>query len=80
MGCRPGLDLMLLWLWHRSAAVTLIRPPNWEPPCAVGVAPKRQKKKKEKIDKEKERDKESKITNNFEVLYLALHEVHPWIL
>ena len=29
---------MLLWLWHRSAAVAPIGPLVWEPPHAVGAA------------------------------------------
>ena len=44
VGHRPGLDLALLWLWYRPAAVAAIRPLAWEPPCAPGVAHKRQKK------------------------------------
>ena len=43
-----GLDLALLWLWHRLAATALIRPLAWEPPKAVGVALKGQKTKKKK--------------------------------
>ena len=48
-GLIPGLDqwvkdLALLWLWRRPAATAMIRPPAWEPPCAMGVALKRQKK------------------------------------
>ena len=46
VGCRHGSDLVLLWLWHRPAAVFLIRPLGWEPPYAVGVAIKTKKKKK----------------------------------
>ena len=46
MGRRCGLDPALLWLWHRPAAAAPIRPLAWELPCAVGVAPKRQKIKK----------------------------------
>ena len=40
VGCRCSLDLMLLRLWCKSAAVVLIRPLAWEPPYAevVGVA------------------------------------------
>ena len=53
VGCRRGLDptLLWLWLWRRLAATTLIQPLAWEPPYAVGMAPKRQKdqKKKKKI-------------------------------
>ena len=48
VGGRHGSDPVLLWLWHRLAATTLIRPLAWEPPYAVGVnqeMAKRQKKK-----------------------------------
>ena len=43
-----GSDLVLLWLWCRSAAVVLIQPLAWEPPYAMGTALKDQKKKKKK--------------------------------
>ena len=46
VGRRHGLDPALLWLWCRPAAAALIRPLAWEPPHAVGVTLKRQKKKK----------------------------------
>ena len=42
---RHGLDLALLWLWHRLAAIVLIGPLAWETPYAEGVAMKRQKTK-----------------------------------
>ena len=42
--CGSGPEL--LWLWCRPAAVALIRPLAWEPPYAMGVALKSQKKKK----------------------------------
>ena len=48
IGCRCGLDLMLLWLWCRQAAAVPIRLLAWEPPYAMGVALKRQKDKKTK--------------------------------
>ena len=38
-----GLDLALLWLWYRLAAVPPIRPLPWEPPYAMRAALKRQK-------------------------------------
>ena len=41
VGHKLGLYLMLLWLWHRPAAVVLIRPLAWEPTYAVGAALKR---------------------------------------
>ena len=44
VGSRHGLDLMLLWLWCRTAAVALIRPLAWEPPYAVGAALEKPKK------------------------------------
>ena len=43
VGHRCGLDLVLLWLWHR-----LIQPPARELPYAVGTALKGKKKKKKK--------------------------------
>ena len=45
VGHTCGLDLALLWLWCRLAAVAPIRPLAWEPPYATGTALKRQKKK-----------------------------------
>ena len=50
IGSRQGLDLALLWLWHRPAAVALIRPLAWELPYAGGVALKGKKKKLKKIN------------------------------
>ena len=48
VGRRSGSDSALLWLWHRPAALALIRPLAWEPPYAVGAALKRQKDQKKK--------------------------------
>ena len=31
-------DLVLLWLWHRLVAATLIPPLFWELPCTSGAA------------------------------------------
>ena len=45
VGQRRGLDLALLWLWCRPAAIALIRPLAREPPYATGAALKRQKNK-----------------------------------
>ena len=50
-GCSS--DLVLLWLWHRLAAVAQIQPLAWKPPYAGGCGPEKQKKKKKK---EKEKD------------------------
>ena len=43
VGRRHGLDLVLLWVWHRPAAVAPIRPLAWEPPHAASAALKRPK-------------------------------------
>ena len=43
MGCRLGSDPVLLWLWHRLAAIAPTRPLAWEPPYAVGMALKKTK-------------------------------------
>ena len=43
VGRRCGSDLA--WLWRRLAATAPIGPLAWEPPSAMGVALKRQKKK-----------------------------------
>ena len=51
VGCRFGLDLALLWLWYRPAAVAPIRPLAWEPPYAAGAALETTKKKKKKKSK-----------------------------
>ena len=44
VGRRRGLDPALLWQWPSPAATALIRPLAWEPPHAIGVALKRQKR------------------------------------
>ena len=41
---------MLPWPWCRPAATPLIWSLAWEPPCAMGVAPKKTKQKKRKIE------------------------------
>ena len=43
-----SLDPELLWLWHRPAAVALIRPLAWEPPYAMNAALKKDKRPKKK--------------------------------
>ena len=48
IGHRHSSDLVLLWLWHRLAAIAPIGPLAWEPPYPAGVAPKTAKKEKEK--------------------------------
>ena len=48
VGHRHGSDPALLWLWPRPAATVPTGPLAWEPPYAVGVALKDDKKKKKK--------------------------------
>ena len=54
VGHRHSLNLALLWLWCRLAATAVIRPLAWEPPCAKGVALKRQKNKTKQKKKKEE--------------------------
>lgn len=49
VGCRRGLDLVLLWLWRRLAATALILPLAWEPPYAAGRALKDKERKKKSM-------------------------------
>ena len=46
VGSRLSLDLALLWLWCRPAAIALIRPQAWEPTYAMCAALKKKNKKK----------------------------------
>ena len=48
IGRRSGSDLVLLWLWRRLAAVTLIKPLAGKLQYASGAAVKTNKKKKQK--------------------------------
>ena len=43
VGGRRGLNLALLWLWHRPASVAPNRPLSWEPPYTLSAALKRKK-------------------------------------
>ena len=49
VGCRCSLDpeLLLVWLWHRPVATTLIGLLAWEPPYAMGVALEKTKRQKQ---------------------------------
>ena len=46
IGHRWGLNPVLLWLWCRPAATSLIRLLAWEPPYTMGVALKIKKQTK----------------------------------
>ena len=50
---RCGLDMALLWLWHRPVATAPIRPLAWDPPYAAGAALKGQKTKTKTKTKKK---------------------------
>ena len=52
VGRRCGLDLALLWLWHRLVVTVPIGPLAWEPPCAMRMALKRQKEKKKLLQRQ----------------------------
>ena len=45
------MDLVLLWLWHRPAAVAMIQTLAWGVPFATGVDLKKRKKKKKETKK-----------------------------
>ena len=51
VGRRCSLDLVLLWLWCRPAAIAPTGPLAWLPPYAMGATLKG-KKRKEKRDRE----------------------------
>ena len=62
VGCRWGPDPVLLWLWHRLAAVALIA---WERPYAMSVPLKSKKKKKIKIKKKNKVIDETYLVQQF---------------
>ena len=37
VGCRPGSDPALPWLWKRLVATAPVRPLAWEPPHAASA-------------------------------------------
>ena len=48
IGCRRGLDLVLMWLWHRPTATAPIRPPSLGTSMCHGCGHKKTKAKKKK--------------------------------
>ena len=46
--CRRSSDPVWLWLRCRPAAAAPIRPLAWAPPCAMGTALKKKRKKEKK--------------------------------
>ena len=53
VGCSPGSDLALLWLWHRPEATAPIGPLAWKLGYAVGAALKRREKQQQQTGKTK---------------------------
>ena len=49
VGCKYVSDPMLLWLWHRRAAIAPVQPLAWKPPHVAGAALKKTKKKKKVV-------------------------------
>ena len=62
VGCRRGLDPVLLWLWHRTLATSLIGPLTWESPYAAGASLEKAKRQKKKKRKEKKRNSQKLMT------------------
>ena len=58
VGHRCGLELVLLWLWHRPAATAPIQSLAWEPPYAIGMALKKDRREK------KRREKDTQVCNS----------------
>ena len=69
--CRCGSDLALLWLWHRPAATTPIRPLAWELPYAVGVALKKTREKEKVIKVMQDIKIESAIETHYPVCIVS---------
>ena len=63
VGYRQVLDVVLLWLWRRPAAVAPIRRLAWEPPYATGAALKKGQK-----------DQKNYHLNNYNKLILYFYE------
>ena len=55
VGQRRGSDLVLLWLWLRTAAVAMFWPSAWELSYATGVGRKKKKQKNPLISKKQEK-------------------------
>ena len=64
VGHRHSSDLVLLWLWHRPAAVALIGLLTWEPLYATGAALKKQKQTNKTNKKTKQKNTQNKPKQN----------------
>ena len=69
---RCGLDLVLLWLWCRPAAVAPIRSLAWELPYAAGAALKRQTKTNTHTKKQKKKKRILSLESDQEINVLGL--------
>ena len=78
VGCRRGLDPVLLWFWCRPAATAPIRPLAWEPPYATSVALEKTKRPKKK--KKKKRPLPTLITSLHFNSYSFLQSLYKHIL
>ena len=74
VGCRRGLDLALLWLWCRPAAIALIKLLAWELPHAPGVALKMKKRKKKKKKKKEPGPAGTGTPDIYATLFTALDQ------
>ena len=76
------MDPLLLWLWHRLAAVALTRLLAWEPGCASGVALKSKQMNKQTnliYSAEKEKKEIKKLhKRKLETLIPSLFMVRPY--
>ena len=79
IGCRHGLDLVLLWLWCRQAARAPFQPLAWEPPYAADAALKKTKKKKRNIYESSHCGAvETNLTRNHEVPG-SIPDIPQWV-
>ena len=79
VGLRCSLDLTLLWLWHRLAAVAPIRPQAWKLPYAAREALKRKKKKKKKALNEYLLKNELVANDYMAIIRLSYCFWHMWL-
>ena len=80
-GCRGGLDLALLWLWHRPVAIALIRPLAWKSPYAMGAALQKQNKtNKQKNPSQSFECKCSQIMDSPKTLNSTANPLNPQVL
>ena len=61
MGCRRGLDPVLLWLWRKPAATAPSGPLAWKPSYATGAALEKAKRQKRKRKEKKKKKKEGNV-------------------